>query len=130
MFVFDLVSQQSRHCRCMQSATSCSTSEISVPRSIAGFCKFFLVDVPFNDKLLHFSHNHDCRTMCHHHHSSLCLNHQYVIRSTKIRWLTYKEDMEHWHLWDEKEECLNRNSRSREADEIKALTPVEFCRSR
>ena len=57
---------------------------------------------------------------------------QYMIRSTKIRWLTCKEDVEHWKLWDKKQEHLNRNGRSREreADNIKALRHVEFRRSR
>ena len=57
---------------------------------------------------------------------------QYMIRSTKVRWLTYKEDMEYWQLWDKKEEYLNRNSRSREreADRIRALKHMEFHRSR
>ena len=47
-----------------------------------------------------------------------------MIRSTKIRWLTYKEDMEHLQSWDKKEEYLNRNSRSRVRE------AVEFRRSR
>ena len=56
----------------------------------------------------------------------------YMIRSTKIRWLTCKEDMELWELWDKKEECLNNNrrSREREANKIRALRHVEFRRSR
>ena len=57
-----------------------------------------------------------------------------MIRSTKVRWLTYEEDMEHWESWDKKKEYLNRTSRSREreADKIRALEHVEFrrCRSR
>ena len=55
-----------------------------------------------------------------------------MIRSTKIRWSTYREDMENWEFWDKKEECLNRSSRSREreADKIRALRQVEFRRSR
>jgi len=57
---------------------------------------------------------------------------QYMIRSTKIRWLTYNEDMEYWELWDKKEEYLNRNSRSREreADKIAALRNDRSHRSR
>ena len=27
---------------------------------------------------------------------------QYMIRSKKIRWLTYNEDMKYWDLWDKK----------------------------
>ena len=54
------------------------------------------------------------------------------IRSTKIRWLTYKEDMDYWDVWDKKKEYLNKNSRSREreADKIRALRHVDFQRSR
>ena len=54
-----------------------------------------------------------------------------MIRSTKSRWLTCKEDIEHWELWDEGEEYLNRNSRSREreSDKIRALRHVEFRRN-
>ena len=37
---------------------------------------------------------------------------EYMIRSTKIRWLTYGQDMEQWELWDKKEQYLNRNSSS------------------
>ena len=57
---------------------------------------------------------------------------EYMSRSTKIRWLTWREDMEHWELWDKEEEYLSRNNRSREreADEIRALRQVEFRRSR
>ena len=33
---------------------------------------------------------------------------EYVIRSTKIRCLTFKEATEHWELWDKKEECLKK----------------------
>ena len=29
---------------------------------------------------------------------------KYMIRATKIRWLTYKEDLEHCELWDKKKE--------------------------
>ena len=55
-----------------------------------------------------------------------------MIRSTKIRWLTYKEDAEYWNAWDKKEEYLNRNTRRREAeaDKITALRHVDFQRSR
>ena len=47
----------------------------------------------------------------------------YMIRSTKVRWLTYKEDMEFWELWDEREEIMDRHSRSRarEVDKNSAL---------
>ena len=57
---------------------------------------------------------------------------EYMIRSTKIRWLTYNEDVEHWESWDEKKEYLNENSRSRKrkADKIRALRHAEFPRSR
>ena len=57
---------------------------------------------------------------------------QHMIRSTNIRWLTYKEDMEYWELWDKKEEYLSRNSRSREreADRFRALNRMEPYRSR
>ena len=43
-----------------------------------------------------------------------------MIRSTKVRWLTNEEDVEHWELCDKKEEYVNRNSRStdREAKNI------------
>ena len=27
---------------------------------------------------------------------------EYMIRSTKVRWLTYEEDMEHCESWDKK----------------------------
>ena len=30
-----------------------------------------------------------------------------MIRSTKVRWLTCKEDVKYWELWDEKEEFIN-----------------------
>ena len=56
---------------------------------------------------------------------------EYMIRSTKFRWLTCREDMKHWELWDKKEEHLKKNSRSREreADKISGLRHVDFRRS-
>ena len=55
-----------------------------------------------------------------------------MIRSTKVRWLTYKEDMNYWQLWDEKEEFMDRHSRSRarEADRNRALGRGGNYRSR
>ena len=38
---------------------------------------------------------------------------QCMIRSIKIRLLTFKDDVKYWELWDKKEEVLNGNSRSR-----------------
>ena len=57
---------------------------------------------------------------------------EFMIRSTKISWLTFKKDVQHWGLCDKKEEYWNKNSRSRErgADKIRALRHVEFRRSR
>ena len=61
------------------------------------------------------------------HETSL---HQHMIRSTKVRWLTYEDDINYCELWDKKEEYLNRNSRSTEkkADKIRALRHGEFRR--
>ena len=41
----------------------------------------------------------------------------YIIRSTLIRWLSFREDMKYWELWDKKEEFISRNSRSRSRDQ-------------
>ena len=36
---------------------------------------------------------------------------QSMIRSTKVKSSSYREKMEYWELWDEKEEFMKRSSR-------------------
>ena len=42
-----------------------------------------------------------------------------MIRSTKIRWLTYKEDAEHWDSWDKKKEYLKKIAEVEKEKQIK-----------
>ena len=46
-----------------------------------------------------------------------------MIRSSNVRWLTYREDAKYWEVWDKKEEFMKRHSRSktREMDRIRSL---------
>ena len=46
----------------------------------------------------------------------------FMIRSSLVRWTTFKEDMKYWETWDKKEEFLRKSrSRSRQQDKDKAL---------
>ena len=41
---------------------------------------------------------------------------EFVIRSSLVRWVTYREDMRYWNLWDKKEELMKKHRRSKERE--------------